>query len=244
MGIPMMKMALCDDCKEDRVSILDCLARLEEDRNLLFDTSIFEDGQSLCESIKENSYDVILLDIMMTGLDGIETARRIRSMGEDSRIIYISSHDERLRELLRVGAIAFLDKPIKYSDLEHVLLQAWQMIQEEKETIFCYRKNGKPYFIPIRDILYFESNKNLVIIHARKVNISYTQSLIHIWEEVKQYDVFVMPAKSYIVNLKYFYLNQNTIQLGKNKESINIGRAYKEETMNRYLDYMNRRLEQ
>lgn len=240
----MIKLAICDDCKEDRNLIREFLERFMKDYgNPVYEIYSFHNGTDLCDSLNNISYDIILLDILMTSLDGIETARHIRSKGEESVIIFISNYDKRLKELFRIGTAAFLDKPLQYNELEAALIHANDLIHNGLERIFCYKKNSSTYFVPIKEILYFEAHKNVVVIHTVKQDISYTQSLISVWSDVKRYDMFIMPGKSFIVSLKYFNISKNKIMLDEKNGSIQIGRPYKEETMNRYMNYMERRMD-
>lgn len=54
----MLRLAFCDDCKKDREMIRNLLYQIEEKRNIHFEFDSFETGNSLCESIKKNSYDI------------------------------------------------------------------------------------------------------------------------------------------------------------------------------------------
>lgn len=90
----MLKIAYCDDVEKDRDNIVFALTQIEEKWKEEFELYSFSDGESLCAAVAKNHYDIILLDILMNGIDGIETATRIRAMGEENLIIFISSYDE------------------------------------------------------------------------------------------------------------------------------------------------------
>lgn len=239
----MLKIAFCDDCQYDRNILMSHLSHIEEEWKDTFDIYPFKSGISLCENLKENSYDIILLDILMDDLDGIETARKIRSMGEDSKIIFISSYDEKLRELFRVGTIAFLDKPLRCSDLEDALKDAYNTIQKEIEKVFIYTKNGNTHFVPIKDIVYFEANRNQVKIQTTKTLICYSDLFKNVWCKMSENENFIMPNKSFIFNLKYVILKSNRVILKDNSLEFNIGRKYKEDTYDRYFNYIEWRSE-
>lgn len=64
----------------------------------------------------------------MNGIDGIETAIRIRTMGEENIIIFISSYDERVKELFDFRTIAFIDKPLETFKLEEALSRAYKVL--------------------------------------------------------------------------------------------------------------------
>ncbi len=96
----MLKVAYCDDMQSDRDNITIALTQIEEIWKEKIDSYSFNNGEDLCESMIKNHYDVVLLDILMGGIDGIETATRIRSLSEESLIVFISSYDENTIEVL------------------------------------------------------------------------------------------------------------------------------------------------
>lgn len=236
----MIKLALCDSNHYDRNIIMQDVRELEKKSNIMFDIVTFEDGTELCKSVLSKHYDIIILDILLGGaVDGIETARQIRAMGVDCNIIFISACDEKLRELFHVGPSAFLDKPLQYREFENVILSICHRIHEGMYGSFCYRRGGHLNTVPLKDIEYFESNRNHVVIHTVHGEIDFTQSLSCVWEEVKQYDIFVKPGKSYIVNLRYYsiYKNQIVLNENENEKLVSIGRSFKKDTMIRYESY-------
>lgn len=237
----MLKIAYCDDLEEDRNRIMASLNNIEEKWREEFDICSFPDGVSLCENLKKNSYDIILLDIVMDVIDGIETARKIRSMGEDSQIIFVSNYDEKLRELFQFGTVAFIDKPLKTEDLEIALIRAYDKIKQDNEKIFVYKKNGHTYFLPIKDIVYFESYRNTVKIFTLKFEDSYYDTLTNTWEKLKKTEEFIMPNKSFIFNLKYVNIKSSYVIVKINTKTYNIGREYKIDTENRYINYIDKR---
>ena len=99
----MIKIAICDDDvklsgKLETMLNGECLAR-----GIRPEIDVFYDGSPLARSIiKGDRYSIIFLDIEMKELDGITTARMIRTIDKDSLIIYVSNYDSYLKELFEV----------------------------------------------------------------------------------------------------------------------------------------------
>ena len=74
----MLKIAICDDEKVDRDRIRNILIATEIQWNMEFYISQFSSGEEFLVSLMDSSYDIILLDIKMNGVDGIEVARRLK----------------------------------------------------------------------------------------------------------------------------------------------------------------------
>lgn len=237
----MLKIAYCDDMEKDRDTIMYALTQIEEKWGAEFDLSSFSSGESLCEDISINHYDVILLDILMNGINGIETATRISAMGEATLIIFISSYDERVKELFDFRTIAFLDKPLEVSKLEKALLKAYSILKKDEENIFTFSSYGYIQHIPIKDIIYFESQRNEIVIYTVKKSEKFYSTLSAVWEKVRELNQFVMSQRSFIFNLNYISIKSDKVIIKKTGETFNIGEKYREDTRNRHMGFIEKR---
>lgn len=237
----MLKIAYCDDMEIDRDKIMSSLSNIEEMWKEEFEISSFTSGESLCENVAYNHYDIILLDIIMKGIDGIETANRIRAMGEENLIIFISSYDDRIKELFDFRTIAFIDKPISIEKLETALRKAYYIIKKDNERLFIYKKGRVLNYVPLKDILYFESQRNEIVIHTIKYQDTFYDTLSSIWLRVEKFEQFVMPHRSFIFNLSHITLRADKIIVRSTNEIYNIGGRYRSDTEERYLKYIEKR---
>ncbi len=236
----MLRVACCDDMQQDRENVFIALTQIEEIWHEKMDVHSFISGEELCESMKKNHYDVVLLDIFMEGINGIETVMRIRSLGEDSLVIFISSHDEKVKECFDYGTIAFIDKPVEVAKLEKALSKVYEIIKEDK-TVFSYAKNGTVQYVPIKDIVYFESKRNVIWIHTNKGVKKFYDTLAAIWGKLESRPEFIMPHRSFIFNLKYVKVKSKKIIIKKTNETFNIGGKFLENTQKRYSNYIEKR---
>ena len=237
----MLKIAYCDDIAEDRDNILIALTQIEEKWTDKFEITSFSGGEELCQEIKNTHFDIILLDILMNGIDGIETATRIRAIGEESLIIFISSYDKRIKELFDFRTIAFLDKPIDVSMLETAISKAYSIIKKDIDHVFTYNSQGSVQHISIKDIIYIESRRNEVTIHTTKGSESYYNTLTSVWSTLQRFDRFIMPHRSFIFNLNYVSIKADKVYIRQTGESFNVGSKYKEDTHNRYMAFLEKR---
>ncbi|MFI3226586.1 MAG: LytTR family DNA-binding domain-containing protein [Clostridia bacterium] len=235
----MIKIAYCDDNITDRERISHVLTEIDEKNE--FELHSFTNGQDLCNAVSQTHFDVILLDILMDGLDGIETATKIRAMGEQSLMIFISSYDTRIKELFDFRTLAFLDKPVDTAKLQDAINKACIILEKDKEHIFSYISKGVNEFVAFSDILYFESNRNKIILHTLNGDVTFYETLTSIWERTHQNGRFVLTHKSYIFNLQYVSLKSDKIVLNHTNESFNIGSKYKIDTEKRYIKFLQER---
>ena len=90
------------------------------------DTKIFEAEKSneVLEIVKENHIDIAILDVEMPTENGIETAKKIKAMQLDIKIILTSGDEKYKTEALTAGAISFIVKPMSEKDLQKCLQEA------------------------------------------------------------------------------------------------------------------------
>lgn len=119
------KILVVDDEKNMRVTLADLL---QEEGYEVQVASTGEEAVRLCHS-SEDGFDVVLLDVRMPGLNGVETFRAIRRHREQARIVMMSGYttEELKRAALDEGAVAFLTKPL---DVHHVL----RLVGEVRDT--------------------------------------------------------------------------------------------------------------
>ena len=112
---------------DDEANMRATLADILSDEGYRID--IAADGLSAVEMCAQQNYDVVLLDVRMPGIDGVEAFRRIRRNDESARVVMMSAYsmDDLKRAVLDEGAIAFLSKPL---DIENVI----GLIQDVRET--------------------------------------------------------------------------------------------------------------
>ncbi len=88
-----------------------------------FSTDVVSSGEECLKKIRETAYDLVLLDIWLPGIDGIETLRRLREISPVTRVIMISGHATIATAVTatKLGAYDFIEKPLS---LDHTLLIA------------------------------------------------------------------------------------------------------------------------
>lgn len=237
----MLKIAYCDDREQDRNAIEKALKFIEEGWQETFFVSEFHTGDDLCENLITATYDVILLDILMDGMDGMETARKIRSMGNDSVLVFISSYDEKIRELFQFGTTAFLDKPVDATQLKDILFKTKQEKSRKESTeVFEYKKEGETKQIGLHEIIYLESKRNKIYLHRSHDIIEFTGTLKEVWVQLSLFPQFIMPHKSFVFNLTYATLRSSSVIL-HTSEIFNVGKKFKEDVDKRFVAYMRNR---
>jgi DNA-binding NtrC family response regulator len=119
---------------DDEVEILNILTKyLKDDYDILTASS----GQEGIDVFERERPPVIITDMKLPGMDGIEFMRRVKLMDGDAEVIVITGHGdmEIAIESLRLGAVDFLLKPIDFDDLERAIKRALDKLQAEREMV-------------------------------------------------------------------------------------------------------------
>jgi len=124
-----LKVLLVDDEKE----FVESLSERLELRNLKADVAY--DGEQAIEAVKAEKPDVMVLDLRMPGIDGKEVLRRVKKKHPDMAVVVLTGHgtykDE--KEVLRLGASAYLEKPVDVDHLAGMLHNVWNKLKKSKK---------------------------------------------------------------------------------------------------------------
>lgn len=193
-----MNIAVCDDNKQMTENLKTTIEGFEDIPCLVFP---FSSGEQLLKSV--NSFDVIFMDIDMPGLNGIETARRIRQYDKQVKIIFLTSYSEYVGCAFGVHAFSYLLKPVKKDVIRRQLLEAAEYSRQEKPAAVSMEFSTLEGVVRLRleEILYFEYL-------GREIRILTTgQAVYHMKGRISQLGAemephgFAMPHKSFVVNL-------------------------------------------
>lgn len=197
----MIKIAICDDEPKFVGTIQTYLENISNDYHYELDIQTYFSGEFLVKDYQAGeTFDLIYLDIEMQGMDGIETAKWIRDNDYYVLIVYISSHEEYLRQLFESEPFRFLQKPVEFSSFLSVFLQAQKRILQQQNNFYCFKFGKNMIKVLCRDILYFESAGRKVIVHTLHREYTYYDKINNIEEHLKD-QRFIRIHKAYLVNM-------------------------------------------
>ena len=140
-----MKIAVCDDRPEHLKKIRELLEKYQQTRpGLESQAEYFLSGAELLDQAEERGgYDLYLLDILMPGENGISVGKRLRQMGKQGELIFLTSSNDYAADSYEVRAFFYLLKPVEEEKLFRVLDQAVEKLtQQEKKTLLLETREG------------------------------------------------------------------------------------------------------
>lgn len=231
----MLWIAVCDD------EVMECSRTATRIRGILDEMRVpctirqFYSGRELLQS--SESFDIIFLDIIMDGLDGLRTAQRVRERAYDKLLVFISASRDYVFDAYDVEAFQYLLKPIEDKKLKRVLLKAVRKTKERSQAFIIVSRDRQKKKLFLDDIYYFEIRGRMIDAHGTGGVFSY-YGQIGLLERELQGKGFVRCHKSYLVNLKYVDVYNRQELVLDNGERIAIAKRRYEAFCVEILKYM------
>lgn len=196
----MYRLAICDDNQADVLYLSSFLEKWAEKAEKALKIESFPSAETfLFQYEEEKSFDILLLDIEMGDMNGIELARKIRRENHSVQIIFITGYMEYIAEGYDVEALHYLLKPVTEEKLYGVLDRAAERLKS-KEKELCLALPGSVTRIALCEIRYLEVRRNYVTIHGAE-DYTVKKTLNELEEELD--GSFCRTGRSYIVNLHF-----------------------------------------
>ena len=168
-----MRIAIIDDQPTDLEYIAALVSLWVKDRAETVVSVPFPSAEAfLFEYSEDQDFDILLLDVEMTGEDGITLAKRLRREGCSAEIVFVTSHFELAGEGYEVDALHWLVKPVSREKLSAVLTKASERLSAAPPSVVVLSE-GETIRLTEREILYTEAFLHYLVIHAddREVRI-------------------------------------------------------------------------
>lgn len=193
-----MKIAICDDEKIYLEHTKNALEKAYKSLNLLVD--VYCDSRAFLEQLPKRNYDLVILDIEMPEMSGMETAKRVREYSDKTAIVFLTSHVEYAIEGYEVNALRYLTKPVSEEKLSEII--TYLLEQEKKNRKLIVRDTEDMAAVNIADILYMEAQNQNICIMTLDGTYRNRYNLADYERELADYGFFRV-HRSYLVNLAH-----------------------------------------
>ena len=193
----MVRIAVVEDEALSRQLLADYLARYSEENNVPFEVTYFEDGGAIIGGYKP-VYDIILMDIQMTHVDGMTAARAIREVDQEVILIFITSAAQFAIHGYQVGALSYLP----WFAFSQELSRCLEAVAKRHGASVLLQSGTSTHRIDVADIVYVESIKHRLDVHTTSGTYSITSSLKAMEDQLDGHDFF-RSNSCYLVNLAH-----------------------------------------
>lgn len=233
----MIRIGICDDS----------IAFLEQVKFMIdhwdnkpqpISAEIFSDGDNLIQAHKEKPFDILLLDIVMPLLNGIDCAREIRFSDKTVKIIFLTSSSEFALESYSVKASDYLLKPVQPSRLFECLKELIPELQETSKTL-TVKSYDSTHRLFLSNIEFIEAqNKNTFIALTNGKSITCHEPLYSYENKLTLSDGFYKCHRSYIINLYQVTSFTHKEVIMRSGFKIPIARSYQKEFESTYFSVL------
>ena len=198
----MKRVAILDDYELDRELLKLIIKNYFETIKEEYTIYEYSSGDALIVDIEEEFIDVdlLFLDIIMEGINGMDIARRLRDIHFNAPIVFLTASQDYAIESYEVHASGYLLKPIDAHKLTHLLSEIFKTNIQKSIAVKVKRQF---YSIDLDNIVYVESDKHVLHIYLNNgERIQTTEKLVDLEKSIKS-KKFIRCHQSYLVNMDY-----------------------------------------
>lgn len=224
----MVRIAICDDEKEAVTLNEDIVKRDLQACGIGYEITAYTHSGNLLSDITDDGFffDLILLDIEMPDLSGMELTKKIAAYLPNVKIIFITSHIEYAIDAFELSIFRYVPKNDLKERLTSAVVDAAKLIELEAGKEYIIQTAGRMEKIPYRDIFYIQRDggKNSVICTAAGMS-KVRKSLQHVFEELDTPE-FIFIDRGCIVNIIHIMKVSGSMAFLKNGEALPISRSH------------------
>lgn len=235
----MIKIAICEDEKDQQELLKENISKIFEGLDIKYNLEIFDSGEALLKNYS-NNIDIILLDIQMGKINGMDTARKIRILDDKVEFIFITSLMEYVLDGYEVRAYRYLIKPVKYGKLKENIISCIKEI-DIKNKYIVVKEQGSQIKLDISEITYAEVQKETITIHTLNKVYKINGTMNNIEKNI-DCNRFFRCHKSFLINLEQVKSIKQYVAILESNEEVPISRHRFKETKDKFFDLIEEKL--
>ena len=232
-----MNIAIVEDLAQGREHISSCLERYMTQSGLTYTLFIYESAEEFVSALHSITFDLVLMDIYLKGMTGIEAAAYLRRHNRDCKLIFLTVSTDHCLEGFQVNACHYLIKPFSDHDFTEAMERCHfkQAYDVPYLDVVC---DGMDLKLNTELLLYIQVQKRNVLIQTR------TQTLIangpfhvmtkHLLEDKR----FLLCIQGVLVNMDYISGQEDTFFIVKNGDKLPINVRNKRQILQTYRNYI------
>ena len=154
---------------------------------------IFSNGVEFLQEVKKNEFDIVILDVEMSKMDGIEIKNILQNMRQKTLVLFVTNQIERIKEAFGVHVIGFVDKASIKKELPTALLKAMEILG----------KYNKIEGIDSKNIIYIKAERVYSILYLKNGGTVYIRKSLNYLEGILESIGFFRIHRSYMVNAQW-----------------------------------------
>lgn len=234
-----MRIAICEDSEKELAYVSELLVEYQRNRGADFNCRSFHSSTDFLCDVKGGEYDLVLLDVVMPGISGVQAAQELRDRDRNVRIIFMSFSPEFAVESYHVGAYYYLLKPLGADSLFPLLDRVREELHTQEEQGFVLKNRKGVVRIPFTGLEYVEVINKTVSFHlASGVIHEATAALGEFEEKLLDRPEFLKTHRSFLVNLNYVQAMEEHCIVTRNNHRIPLSRQRRRQVQAACLQFL------
>lgn len=196
-----MRAAVIDDTKEDARVIQEALERFGREEKIEIMVSMFDHADRFLEEYEKINPELVIMDIDMPGINGMEAAHKMRKLDENVALIFVTNMKHYALEGYSVDALDYLIKPVVYEDFALRMQKVRRYIVRNRDERIPLHTAGGVITPLISEIYYVESMLHTLIWHTKNGDFKIRDSMTRAEQKLRNFS-FASCNKSFLVNLR------------------------------------------
>lgn len=230
----MLLLAIVDDDPNDSAALGKLVAEYFRQNNQAYLIHVFNAPLDFIRSTE--NHDIVFMDIRMDTLDGLEVARIMRKINQDSVLIFVTHMAQLAIKGYEVDALDFIVKPADQFSINFVLDKALTRLESISSTVLALKTSSGIVSLSSNDITYVEVFDHNLVYHTTKGVYDVRGRLSDVIKKLDQ-KRFIMCNRSFVVNLRYVFSICNEY-LVVDGTKISISKSHRKEIMQHFSNFL------
>ena len=231
----MIRVGICDDEASMRSQIEKLAVSYFRRKNQNTEIFLFSSGEEILAS--RETLDILFLDIQMSHMDGMETAKKLRRENFKGFLIFITVLKEMVFSAFEVWAFDYLIKPVEDKQFEKTMERLYLSMSQTKSANLLVQRGHESRMVPFDDIVFCEVMNRKVYLHLL------SSQVIDFYERIENLEKkldgsFFKCHRSYVINLKYLKSCSEMTAYMVEGSQVPVSRLRKKELSQAVFQYM------
>ncbi len=222
-----MNIVICDDSKSDALAAKEVIKQALNELHIKTEFDYYSNATDIERKliIKKEPLDILILDIDMPEISGLELAEKLRAENLNLIIIFLSAHEEFVYKAIEFQPFRYIRKIKLELEMPVAIRSAIRVLKANSDKQIALHTDDGEIRVMITDIMYFETEKRKAAIHLKNGSKLFVNKTISQIQELISRESFIMIHRSCVVNADYVKKISNSIIMLDNKEKLLVSRT-------------------
>ncbi len=234
-----MRIAVCDDDEWEISRTKELITAYQMSREVPVECQYFTNGTDFLCELRGGEYDLVLLDVLMPGVSGIQAAQELKELDRNVRLVFVSTSPEFAVESYSLGAYYYLLKPIDADSFFALLDRIRGELSAQAEQGLILKSREGIVRVSFAQLVYVEViNKTVFFYLSDGIVHEVSATLADFEGELLLRPEFLKTHRSYLVNLSYVQAIDINCVMMKNGHNVPVSRKRRGQVQDAYVQFL------